>query len=78
MDFKFVPSLQDLALEVSFKEIMSTLILAYDHRPKGKRLSCLASPSAFSKSFLTSDKLRRFVRNRLDHHLVGSVGVQIR
>ena len=76
MDDKIVPSLQDLAFEVSFKEIMSTLILCYEHRPKGKRLSCLASPSAFSKSFLTSEKLLNFVRSRLDYHLVGLVGVQ--
>ena len=78
MDDKIVPSLQDLAFEVSFKEIMSTLILCYEHRPEGKRLSCLASPSAFSKSFLTSEKLLNFVRSRLDYHLVGLVGVQVR
>ncbi len=69
MDAHIVPSLEDIAFEVSFKEIMATLILCYDHRPEGKRFSCLAFPSAISKSFLKSEKLRSLVRSRLDQRL---------
>ena len=77
MDAPEIPSLEDLAFEVSFKDILSTLRLCYEHRPEVKQLSWL-NPSAFSNLFLTSDKLRRFVRNRLDHHLKALVGVQTR
>ena len=73
-----VPSLEELAFEASFKDILATLALCYDHRPEGKRYDCLLVPSAFSNSFLTSEKLRKFVRNRLDQHLVGLVGVKVR
>ena len=72
-----IPSLEDLAFEVSFKDFLRTLLLGFEHRPQGKRFSCLA-PSAFSNLFLSSDKLRNFVRNRLDHHLFGLVAFKTR
>ena len=72
-----VPSLEELAFEASFKDILATLVLCCEHRPEGKRYDCLV-PSAFSNSFLTSEKLRKFVRKRLDQHLVGLVGVKVR
>ena len=38
-----IPSLEDLAFEVSFKDILRTLLLGFEHRPQGERFSCLAS-----------------------------------
>lgn len=72
-----IPSLESLAFEVSFRDILSTLILCYEHRPEVKRFPFLAS-SSFSNLFLTSDKLRSFVRGCLDRHLRGVVSVQVR
>ena len=41
-----IPSLEELAFEVSFKDFLRTLLLGFEHRPQGERFSCLAS-SAF-------------------------------
>jgi len=74
-----VPSLEDLAFEMSYKEIMSNLILCYEHRPEGKRFQWLPFSSIVSTSeILSSENVRRLVRNRLNQHLVGTLGEKVR
>ena len=77
MAVRVVQSLEELAFKASFKDILATLVLCYAHRPKGRRIESLV-PTVFSNSFLTSEKLRKFLRNRLDQHLNGLVGVEVR
>lgn len=75
MDVHAVSSLEDLAFDAAFNDIMGTLIMWYTHRPEGKRFPC----SALSKLLLvSSEMLIRFVRNRLDQHLVGLVSGKVR
>lgn len=75
MDVQVIPSLENLAFDASFNDIMGTLILWYSHRPKGKRFPC----SALAKSLLlSSEKLIAYVRCRLDQHLVGLVSGKVR
>lgn len=78
MDSKLVSSLEDLAFEASFKDIVASLILCYEHRPEANRLSCLANPSTVSKCFLTSEKLRILVRSQLAHFLEGTMSQKVR
>lgn len=62
MDIHVIPSLQDLAFEVSFKDILATLIQCYN-----EGISRLAG-------FIASqavDLICSLVRDRLDEHLVG-------
>ncbi len=74
-----VPKLEDLAFEVSYQEILSNLILCYDHRPEGKRLSWLPFSSVLNaKPAITSEKMRCLVRARLNQHLVGVMSEKIR
>ncbi len=80
MDSEIIPSLEDLAFETSYKDIISNLILCYDHRPRGKRLFWLRFSSIIQASNLdlTSDTIRGLVRRRLDHHLIGTMSEKIR
>jgi len=72
-------SLEELALEVSFKEILSNLILCPSHRPEGKQLNWLPCSSLLSMiSYLESDQLLDIVRSRVDQNLVGTMGDKIR
>lgn len=74
-----VPSLENLAFEMSYKEIMSNLILCYEHRPEGKRVTWLPFSSIVSTSeILSSENIRRLVRGRLNQHLVGTMGEKVR
>ena len=69
-----VASLEDLAFEVSYKAILGNLNLCHDHRPKGKQFNWLPYTSPQMKSEEVCD----LTRDRLDHHLVGTMGDTIR
>ncbi len=72
-------SLEDLAFEASFKEILSNLVLCPDHRPKEKKLKWLAFSSLLSTiPYFKSEQLITIVRSRLDKYLVGTMGDKIR
>jgi len=78
-DIVIIPSLEDLALKVSYKEILGNLILCHDHRPKEKKLNWLNCSSLLSTiPYLESEQLLEIVRSRLDQHLVGTMGDTIR
>lgn len=66
MDAKhIVPSLQDLSIDASFKNILATLSQCYDFNPeKGTIHSSLFSPPHAAE-------LCGIVRNYLNEHLVG-------
>ncbi len=79
MEKAVIPILEDLAFEVSFKEILGNLILCHEYLPEGKKLPWLP----FS-SFLTSVKLPNsedmlyLVKAHLDRILVGTMSDRIR
>ena len=79
MQAAILPSLEDLAFEMSYKEIMSNLILCYEHRPQGKRLPWLPFSSFLATSpFFSSQTAISLVRRKLDHYLVGTMSDKIR
>ena len=72
-------SLEDSAIKVAFKEILSNLILCHDHRPKEKKLNWLPCSSLLATiPYLESEQLLVIVRSRLDHYLEGIMGDTIR
>lgn len=72
--FKKVPTLLDLAFDVSFKELLSNLVLCKDHRPAEKQLIWARYSSFLSTmSFLNGQAMRHLVRRRLDQYLVGII-----
>ncbi len=68
MDIRVIPSLQDLAFEASFKDILGTLSQCYHEG--------ITRLSGFIASQATD--LCSLVRDRLDEHLVGQISKQIR
>ena len=74
-----VASLEELAFQVSYKEILSNLILCHDHRPRGKQFNWLPYSSLLLKNpQRSSEQVRDFVRRRLDYYLAGTMGDTIR
>ena len=73
MEKNLVPRLEQLAFTASFKDILSNLVLCQDHRPEDKQLETVAAFSSRIKTspLFASQNLINFVRNNLDHHLVG-------
>lgn len=75
-----VRSLQELAFYNSFKEILATLLLCPGHRFGGDRLN-LASSSVFLNNnweFFKSENIRKIVKGRLRHILVGTMSDETR
>ncbi len=78
-ELAIVPRLEELALNASYKEICSNLILCHEHLPKGKKLPWLPFSSVLSTiKFLKSPEMCAIVRSRLDHYLAGIMGDKIR
>ena len=74
-----VASLEELAFQVSYKEMLSNLILCHNHWPKGKRLNWLTYSSLLRKNQqMNSEQVRDYVRRRLDFYLVGTMGDKVR
>ena len=77
--FKKVPTLLDLAFDVSFKELLSNLVLCNDHRPEDKQLVWARYSSFLSTMpYLNGQAMRYLVRSRLDQYLVGMMSDTIR
>ena len=75
----FVPRLEHLAFEKSFKEIVSNLILCPEHRPEGKRFDWASSSSFLSTNPLcSSQNMINFVKGHLDQILIGTMNDEIR
>ena len=74
-----VPRLEELAFQVSYKEVIGNLILCPENRPESKRLDW-ATFSSFLTTIptLTFSNIRDLVRGRLDQHLVGIVSDTVR
>jgi len=71
--------LEHLAFEVSYKEILSNLILCHDHHPKEKKLKWLPFSSLLSTiPYLESEQLITILRSRLDKYLLGTMGDETR
>ena len=80
-----VPLLEDLAFEVSFKELISNLVMCRDHRPENtsesyyKAMDWVSSFSILSNHpFMSSENVLKFVKQRLNKYLVGVMGIKIR
>jgi len=79
-----VPLLEDLAFEVSFKEMISHLVMCRDHRPKNtsesyKAMDWVSYSSVLSNhAFMSSENVLKFVKQRLNKYLVGVMGIKIR
>lgn len=80
MEKFIVPRLDHFAFKVSFKEILSNLVLCQDHRPNEKQMETVSYSTFLStiQSLLTSENLINFVRKRLDYFLVGLMNDEIR
>jgi len=74
-----VPLLEDLAFEVSYKDVLSNLLLCHDHRPEGKKLDW-ASFSSFLSTFpsFNGERMRLLIRACLDEYAYGIMGDKIR
>ncbi len=70
-----IPRLEELAFEVSYKEILANLLLGHDHRPEGKKLDFAKYSSLLSTylPFTTSEEIRNVVRGCLFQHLIGTM-----
>jgi len=71
--------LKELSFKASFKEILCNLILCREHRPKDAQLfwSTFCSNLSMDPS-LTSQNMIDFTRTRLDRHLIGETGENMR
>ena len=78
MDTHVVQSLEDLSFKASYKMILDTLLLCYDHRPSGNQFPWLKYSLLSSNSLLTSENLCNLIRSHLDHYLVGEMSEKIR
>ena len=79
MEKFIVPRLDHFAFKVSFKEILSNLVLCQGHRPIEKQMETVSYSSFLSTiQSLTSENLINFVRKRLDYFLVGLMNDEIR
>jgi len=77
MDKFFIPRLEEMAFEASYKMIMSTLLLCPDHHPVGQEIPWLTLLTSF-RPFSTSENVCSLVRSLLDYHLVGTMSDKIR
>ena len=74
-----VPTLEDLAFDVSFKEILGNLILCHEYLPEGKQLPWLPFSSFLTSVQLpSSEDMLSLVKARLDYFLVGTMSDKIR
>ena len=74
-----VRNLEELSFDVSYNEILCNLLLCSGHRPNDKKLFWATFSSYVSmNSFLTSQNMVKFVRYRLNYHLIGIMGDVIR
>jgi len=74
-----IPKLEDLAFEVSFKEILGNLILCHEYLPERKKLPWLPFSSFLTSIPLpSSEDMLSLVKARLDHFLVGTMSDKIR
>lgn len=80
MEKYLVPRLEHLAFTASFKDILSNLVLCQDHRPGDMQLDTVAAFSSHIKTspLFASQNLINYVRNHLDHHLVGVINDKTR
>ena len=68
-----VPRLETLASKVSYKQVLSTLTMSWDRRPKGTRFPWkLSSLFISADSYLTLEA-RELVKSLLNRHLVGTM-----
>jgi len=71
MERLVIPRLEKLAFEASYKELLSNLLLCREHRPEEKQVELVAFSSIISAcTFLKSENVIAFVRNRLNHYLL--------
>ncbi|KAI9555851.1 hypothetical protein GHT06_018368 [Daphnia sinensis] len=73
-----VTRLEEIAFTACYREILSNLLLCTEHRPEDRRSMNSYSSLISLNHSLTSSNVRRFVRNRLNHHLVGIMNDEIR
>ena len=73
-----VVTLEEIAFNACFREILSNLLLCPEHRPEDKRILNSYSSLISLNPFLNSKNVRNFIRNRLDHYLVGTMNDDIR
>ncbi len=79
MDRFVIPRLEKLAFEVSYKELLSNLLLCREHRPEERQVELVAFSSLISAcSFLKSENVITFVRNRLNRYLLGFMNDKMR
>ena len=72
-------SLEDLACNVSFNELLGNLMLCPEHLPVGKRVPWMSFSSVKTTNpFFSSEKARSLARKKLDHFLVGTMSDKIR
>jgi len=73
-----VTRLEEIAFTACYREILSNLLLCPEHRPEDRRSMNSYSSLLSLNPFLTSSNVRRFVRSRLNHHLIGIMNDDIR
>jgi hypothetical protein len=80
MEKKFaVVRLEEIAFKACYREILSNLLLRPEHSHQPHSVSMYSYSSLISLSpFLTSSNVRRFVRSRLNYHLIGIMNDEIR
>jgi hypothetical protein len=80
MEKKFAVSrLEEIAFKACYHEILSNLLLCPEHSQPNFSDSMYSYSSLISLSpFLTSSNVRRFVRSRLNYHLIGIMNDEIR
>ena len=80
-----VPLLEDLAFEVSFKEMIRNLVMCSDHRPKNTSESYKAvdwwvssSSTLSTHPFISTESVLKCLKRRLNGYLIGVMGIKIR
>jgi len=73
-----VKRLEDIAFMASYHEILSNLLLCSKHRPEDRPNTNSYSSLISTNSFLTSENILRYVRNKLALSLVGTFNDEIR